>query len=87
MTIVHTLRTDLEKCSTASDGPLLVSVITVMCIVHKFSGISNCSEQDLVEIVDLLRESYKPGKGTCPAFSALENHLTETKFRYKIKND
>ena len=85
MNIVHTLRTDLDKCTpgTPADGSFLMSAITVLCIVHEVFIISQLSEQDCVAIALLLRESYKAKNRTCSACATLVKHLQETEFRYK----
>ena len=84
MTIVHTLKADIDKCThaTPADGSFLVSAITILCIVCKIVTISQLSEQECVAMALLLRESYRPEQRTCPAYATLEKHLHDTEFRY-----
>ena len=82
MSIIHALKTDLEKGACHTDGSFLVSAITILCILFKVDSVSKLSEQDCGTIALLLRESYRPKKSTCPAYSALLMHLPPTNFRY-----
>ena len=82
MNVVHTLKIDIDKGSSYSDGSFLVSAITILCILFEVAIISQLSEQDCSTIALLLRESYRPEKNTCPAYAALQVHLPTANFGY-----
>ena len=83
MSIVRTLQAQFNKCtdSRCTDGLLLVSTITVLCIVHKIVSIGELSEQDCSAVALLLRESYRPEQKTCQAYVVLEKYIP-TDYRY-----
>ena len=83
MSIVSTLQEELDRCTSSrrTDGSILISVITVLSIIHKTVSFSQISEENCVAMANLLRESYKPEHKTYPAYAALDKHLT-TDIRY-----
>lgn len=80
--IIYQLQIKLMDSSCKSaDGSVLVSAITTLCIAHKTITLSQFSEQNYVEIVNVIRESYRPYNRTCPAYHVLEKHLPTYEFR------
>ena len=65
----------MDSSCTYADGSVLVSAITTLCIAYKTSTLIQLSEQNYIEMVNVIRESYRPYNGTCPAYHALEKHL------------
>ena len=83
MSIVRTLLTKLDECTDEryANGSSLVSAITVLCIVFHTNTLNQLSEENCSAAACLLRESYMPDKGICPAYAALNKHLPTTEFR------
>ena len=84
MDIVHSLQTKLEHQDGRHDDAFIVSAITVLCIADKTITLGQLSEEDCVQMSDLLRESYRPGREQklCSAYFYLEQHLPTSEFRY-----
>ena len=87
MNIVDSLLTKIDQCRVDGrqvDDAFLVSAITVLCIADKTKTLSQLSEQDCVQISNLLRESYRPDQKQkkCSALSVLKQHIPTPQFRY-----
>lgn len=79
--IIDHLQIKLDSSCAPADGSVLVSAITTLCIAYKTSTLSQLSEQNCVEVVNVVRESYRPYGRTCPAYYVLENCLSTPNFR------
>ena len=83
MNIVHTLLTELDEHTDEryTNGSCLVSVVTVLCILFCTDTLQQLSQENCGAIACLLRESYGSEKRTCPAYAALDQHITTESFR------
>lgn len=86
MDIVQSLQAKIQQCRVDGrhvDNMFLVSAIAVLCIADK-TVFYQLSQQDRVQMSNLLRESYRPDREqrTCSALCALKNHLPNSEFRY-----
>ena len=71
----------MDSSCASPDGSVLVSAITALCIAYRTFTLSQFSEQNCVEVVNVIRESYRPYNRTCPAYHFLEDHVSTPAFR------
>ena len=87
MDIVYSLQKKLVQCHVDGrhvDDAFLVSAIAVLCIADRTITLARLSEQNCVQMSNLLRESYRPDRKqkACSALYALEQNLSTSQFRY-----